>query len=215
MKKLNIIALIPALAAAVLLCASCCGGNGKTSSDAVLDNIMTRTSIRQYTDEEVSDEAVETLLRAAMAAPSAGNKQPWRFVVVRDTVKLNDFADAVRSMQPVGRAKLAIVICGDLNDTFPGEGIDYWVEDTSAATENLLLAAHSLGLGAVWCGIYPLSERVVFTKDELQLPENIVPMGIVALGWPAENPAPKDKWRPDRIHYDTWDPQKDSDSAAW
>lgn len=211
MKQTNILNLVVAAAAAIMLCAGCANDSGKAAAEQneAIDNIMTRTSIRAYTDQEVTDETVETLLRAAMAAPSAGNKQPWRFVVVRDREELVRFADAYRTMDHVRSAALAIVVCGDMEDTFPGDGLDYWVEDTSAATENLLLAAHSLGLGAVWCGIYPLPERVNFLKDELQLPENIVPLGVVSLGYPAEAPAPKDKWNPDYVYNERWDPTRE------
>lgn len=176
----------------------------ETPSTEVLENIFTRTSVRDYQDRPVEKETVEQLLRAAMAAPSAGNKQPWKFVVVQDRETLNAIADNLQSIKMAAKAPLAIVVCGDLTLTFPGDGIDYWIEDTSAATENLLLAAHSLGLGAVWCGIYPLQDRVAFLKELLQLPENIVPLNVVPIGYPAENPTPKDKWKPESIHLNTW-----------
>ena len=174
------------------------------SGNAVIDNIMTRTSVRAYTSQPVDDTTVETMIRAAMAAPSAGNKQPWRFVVVTQGEILQQISDTLHTMRMAKDAPLAIVVCGDLNDTFPGEGLDYWVEDASAATENLLLAAHSLGLGAVWCGIYPMSERVEYLSRLLELPGNIVPLNVVPIGYPAESPAPKDKWKPENIHYNTW-----------
>lgn len=174
------------------------GGN------AAIENIMTRTSVRAYTDQAVEPEKVETILRAAMAAPSAGNKQPWRFVVVTDKEILQQISDTLHTIRMAKDAPLAIVVCGDLTATFPGDGLDYWVEDTSAATENLLLAAHSLGLGAVWCGIYPMPDRVAFLSNLLELPGNIVPLNVVPIGYPAENPEPKDKWIPENIHSNTW-----------
>lgn len=174
------------------------------SGNPAIDNIMTRTSVRAYTSQPVEDEKVEAIIRAAMAAPSAGNKQPWRFVVITDRDKLQQIADSLHTMRMAKDAALAIVVCGDMTATFPEEGLDYWVEDTSAATENLLLAAHSLGLGAVWCGVYPLSERVAFVSRLLELPGNIVPLNVVPIGYPAESPDPKDKWKPENIHYDTW-----------
>ena len=148
-----------AIAASVL--ASCSSKQTEnTESNAALDNIMTRTSIRAYTADSISKENIETMLRAAMAAPSAGNKQPWRFVVVENRATLDSIGANFGSMIMASQAPLGIVVCGDLEATFPEEGRDYWIEDTSAAMENLLLAAHSIGLGAVWCGIYPMTDRV-------------------------------------------------------
>lgn len=178
-----------------------------TSSDSasvVINNIMSRTSIRAYQDKPVEDEKIEKLLQAAMAAPTAGNKQPWKFVVVKDKAILSNISARLNTMKMAEKAPLAVIVCGDINNTFPEDGRDYWVEDTSAATENLLLAAHGLGLGAVWCGIYPMKERVKFLQQLLHLPENIVPLNVIPIGYPAEDPAPKNKWKPENIHYDTW-----------
>lgn len=171
---------------------------------SALENLMSRTSIRAYRDKPVEDDKVEKMLRAAMAAPTAGNKQPWKFVVVKDKSILAAISARLGTMKMAEKAPLAIVVCGDLDNTFPADGRDYWVEDTSAATENLLLAAHALGLGAVWCGIYPMQERVAFLQQLLRLPANIVPLNVIPIGYPAESPAPKDKWKPGNIHYDTW-----------
>ena len=183
-------------------------GEKKSGIDAI-ETIMTRVSVRAYTDRAVEDDKIETMLRAAMAAPSAGNKQPWRFVVIRDKAILGAIASNLPTMTMTDKAPVAIVVCGDMNDTFPGDGLDYWVEDASAATENLLLSAHAMGLGAVWCGIYPMKERVTFIQRLLELPDNIVPLNVVPIGYPAEEPAVKDKWKPSSIHYDTW-----TDTAA-
>ncbi|MDE6493772.1 MAG: nitroreductase family protein [Bacteroidales bacterium] len=170
---------------------------------AAINLIMSRTSIRAYSGQSVENDKVETLLKAAMAAPTAGNKQPWKFVVIKDKQILNRLASG--NMKMAADADLAIVVCGDLNLTFPGEGVDYWIQDASAATENLLLAAHALGLGAVWCGIYPIQERVRMLSELLNLPEHIIPLNVIPIGYPAENPEPKDKWKPNSIHYDSWD----------
>lgn len=180
------------------------GNSSKGTEKAVIDNIMTRTSVRAYQDRPVEDEKVEAMLRAAMAAPTAGNKQPWIFVVIRDKGTLHEISANFRTMKMAENAPLAIVICGDMDNTFPEDGRDYWVEDTSAATENLLLAAHGMGLGAVWCGIYPMRDRVSFLKELLQLPGNIVPLNVIPVGYPAESPTPKDKWKPENVHYEQW-----------
>lgn len=170
----------------------------------VLNNIMTRTSIRDYTEKPIEKEKVELMLRAAMSAPSAGNKQPWRFVVIKDKNTLQKISAHFKTMGMVQKAPMAIVLCGDLTKTFPGDGLGLWAEDVSAATENLLLAAHSLGLGAVWCGVYPMEERVTILKEMLKLPENIIPLNVVPIGYPAKASAPKDKWKPENIHYEVW-----------
>lgn len=174
------------------------------NTEGAIETIMTRTSIRDFKDKPVDDEKIETMLRAAMAAPTAVNKQPWRFIVIKDRKTLNAIAENFNSMKMAAKAPLAIVVCGDLNATLEGEGAEYWVQDASAATENLLLAAHSLGLGAVWCGIYPIKQRVGQLKEMLEIPDSIVPLNVIPIGYPAENPQPKDKWKPSEIHYETW-----------
>lgn len=179
-----------------------------------LETIMTRTSIRAYQDKAVEAEKIEKMLRAAMAAPSAGNKQPWRFVVINDKNTLRSISENFHTMKMAEKAPLAIVVCGDMKDTFPNEGVDYWVQDASAATENLLLAAHSMGLGAVWCGVTPLSERVSLLKEMLGMPEDIVPLNVVVIGYPAESPIPKDKWKPEYISYNRYG-EKDAATSAY
>ncbi len=176
-----------------------------STKNTTIDDIMTRTSVRAYSDRPVSDEQVDTILRAAMASPSAGNKQPWRFVVIRDRNALNYIAENFHTMPMMKDAQLAVVVCGDLKATFGGDGRDYWVEDASAATENLLLAAHALGIGAVWCGVYPQSDRVKQFSEMLHLPEDIIPLNCIAIGYPSGESTPKDKWKPEYIHYNTWD----------
>lgn len=181
-----------------------CPVSAENCQNAVIENIMTRTSIRDFKDTPIEDSKIETLLRAAMAAPTAGNKQPWRFIVINDRYTLNAISDNFHSMSMAKKAPLAIVVCGDLNATFPGDGADYWIQDASAATENLLLAAHSMGLGAVWCGIYPQMQRVEKLKEMLVLPDDIVPLNVIPIGYPAQDPKPKDKWKPGNVHFESW-----------
>ena len=167
-----------------------------------LNCIMTRTSIRQYQDRPVEQEKVEQLLRAAMAAPTAVNKQPWHFYVLNTKEAINRLADASqRGSDMVRSAALVIVVCGDMDKALEGKAREYWIQDTSAATENLLLAAHALGLGAVWTGVYPMKERVEMTTKVLSLPENLVPLCTILIGYPAESPTPKDKWKPENVTY--------------
>lgn len=176
----------------------------KTGEGSAYDNIMSRTSIRAYQDKPVEEEKVEKMLRAAMAAPTAGNKQPWRFVVIKEKETLKAISDTFHTMRMAVQAPLAIVVCADMHDTFEEGGKEYWVQDASAATENLLLAAHDMGLGAVWCGIYPMRERVQTLSTLLNLPSYIIPLNVVPIGYPAENPTPKDKWKPGNIHQEKW-----------
>ncbi len=165
----------------------------------VLSSIMTRTSIRQYTDQPVSKTDIETLLRAGMAAPTAVNKQPWHFVAVTDKAKLKELAGNRGRM--LEQCALAIVVCGNMDKALPGKGQGYWIQDCSAATENILLAAHALGLGAVWTGAYPIDDRVVAVSKAIKLPETIIPLCVIVIGHPAESPTPKDKWKPENVSY--------------
>jgi nitroreductase len=168
-----------------------------------MEALLTRRSVRSYRDQPVSESQIETLLRAAMAAPSAGNERPWHFVVVRDRAVL----DAIPSVHPYAKmaaeAPLAIVVCGDTSlEKYEG----FWVQDCAAATENLLLAAHATGLGAVWCGVYPSEERVKGVRKLVLIPESVVPLAIVVIGVPGEEKAPSDRFDASRIHRDRWSP---------
>ena len=169
-----------------------------------IENIMTRTSIRSYTDKAVDAATVETLLRAGMAAPTAKNQQPWDFMVVRDRALLQSLADSLPYAKMTAGAPLAIVVCGNLQKSLPGASASSWIMDTSAATENILLAAHSLGLGAVWTGVHPYPERIKAVRTVLGIPSHIVPLCVIPVGYPAETPAPKDKWKPANVHYNSW-----------
>ena len=202
MKKSVLLTIVTALG---LSMASCSGSSA--SSDAccaTINDIMTRTSVRSYSDREVESGKVDTLLRAAMAAPTAANKQPWRFVVINDKSILKTIGENFGSMKMAAGASVAVIMCGDMTATLDGDGRDYWVQDVSAASENLLLAAHAMGLGAVWCGIYPVAERVTQFSEMLSLPEEIIPMACICVGYPAGESTPKDKWKPEYIHYNSW-----------
>lgn len=175
-----------------------------SAMNPAIENIMTRTSIRAYTPEAVSEQDIETMLRAAMAAPTAVNKQPWQFVVITQRALLDSIAAAQPNMHMAAEAPLAIVVCGDKELALTDAAQAYWIQDASAATENLLLGAHALGLGAVWCGIHPIAERENYFSTLLRLPQNVVPLACVVIGHPAESPRPKDKWKPERIHHNTY-----------
>lgn len=174
--------------------------NTADNGQAAIENIMTRTSIRKYKDQPVEQEKIDIMLKAAMAAPTAVNLQPWHFIVIDDknTLKL------LSGQQP-NNAPLMIAVCGDTNKTTMPDGKgklpDFWVQDVSAATENLLLAAHAQGLGAVWTGVYPVMERVAEVANVLNCPENIIPLAVVRIGYPDESPEPKDKFNQENISY--------------
>lgn len=171
------------------------------AEQTVLDNIATRTSIRDYEARPVEQTKVDKMLRAAMAAPTAMNKQPWHFVVVNQRSVLDALSEANPNAKMLKKAPLAIVVCGDTEKMIEGGGRDFWIQDASAATENLLLAAHAMGLGAVWTGAYPSEERCNSISKVLSLPNNLIPLNMVVIGYPAEHPQPKDKFKEENISY--------------
>lgn len=170
------------------------------NGQAAIENIMTRTSIRQFKAQPVEQDKVDILLKAAMAAPTALNLQPWHFIVINDKETI-----ALLSGKQPTSAPLMIAVCGDTDKTMLPDGStklpDFWVEDVSAATENLLLAAHALGLGAVWTGVYPAMDRTAEVANVLNCPQNIVPLAVVRVGYPDESPEPKNKYKEENISY--------------
>ena len=166
-----------------------------------IDAILTRRSIRKFTPELVTEHTLHELLDAAMNAPSSANGQPWHFVVVTDRKKLDSIPEFHQYSSMVKEAPLAIVVCGDLKLEM-GKGV--WVQDCSAATENLLLAAHANGLGAVWLGVYPMEDRIDGVKKLFGLPSDIMPLCIIAIGYPAETKPPANRFNPDRVHRNRW-----------
>lgn len=169
--------------------------------------ILSRSSVRRFSAALSTDE-IDALLRAAMAAPTAMDYQPWHFVVINN----NDTKESLRSFLPyakmINENCTGIVVCGDISlykAVSERDGEDntlYWVEDCSAASENLLLAAHALGLGAVWTGIYPLESRISKLRNTLSLPENIVPLNLILAGHPLAEGRVKDKYDPKKIHFE-------------
>lgn len=165
--------------------------------------ILTRRSIRRYTGQPVTDEQVEGVLHAAMAAPSAFNQQSWRFVVVRDPDVRASLSRASKHAGMIADAPVAIVVCGDTTaERHPGT---YWVQDCTAALENLLVAANAEGLGAVWVGVHPWEDRAAAVAEAVGLPSHVLPLATVALGWPAESKPPADRYDARFVHTDRWD----------
>ncbi|MHB8837267.1 MAG: nitroreductase family protein [Candidatus Methylomirabilia bacterium] len=166
-----------------------------------LDWIQTRRSIRKYTAEPVSEADVTELLAAAMAAPSAGNQQPWHFIVIRERSVLNAIPGFHPHASMALQAPVGILVCGDQSlEKHAG----YWVQDCAAATENLLLAANVKGLGAVWCGVYPRTERVEGFTRLLQIPARVTPFAFVPVGHPGESKPPGRRYNPERVHHERW-----------
>jgi nitroreductase len=166
-----------------------------------IEAIMTRRSIRKYSDQPVGRETIEVLLRAAMAAPTAGNQQSWRFVVIDDPGLLARIPTFHPYAQMLPEAKAAIVVCGEtVSERHPG----YWVQDCAAATYAILVAARAVGLGAVWLGVYPSEERVAGFVQLLGLPGEITPLSCVPLGYPAEQKPPSDRYDPDKVRSNGW-----------
>ena len=199
--------LLLTMATALLALGACTTQNNEEKSQvktdngqAAIENIMTRTSIRQFKAQPVEQDKVDILLKAAMAAPTALNLQPWHFIVINDKETI-----ALLSGKQPTNAPLMIAVCGDTDKTMLPDGStklpDFWVEDVSAATENLLLAAHALGLGAVWTGVYPAMDRTAEVANVLNCPQNIVPLAVVRVGYPDESPEPKNKYKEENISY--------------
>ena len=174
-----------------------------TTTNEHLDFILGRRSIRVYSPGEVSEAAVARLLEAAMAAPSAMTKDPWRFLLVRDRQTLANLATLHPGAAMLSSAAMAIVVCGDLDLAFERQ-ISYLLQDCSAAIENLLLAAHAQGLGACWVGIHPGEALIKRVKELLSLPASFVPVAVVSLGQPGEQPPPRTRYNADYVRREKW-----------
>ncbi len=163
--------------------------------------ILKRRSIRRYKAKPVEEEKINLLMKAAMAAPSAANRQPWHFIVVTQREILDQLAEVHPYAKMLKEAPLCVVVCGDPEEaTSKNSGLSYWVQDCSAAMQNLLLAASSLDLGGVWLGVHPNEEREKGIKDLLKIPEKIRPLGLAAIGYPEKEKKPNTHYREERVH---------------
>ncbi len=161
--------------------------------------LLKRRSVRKFTEEPVSHEMIEELLHAAMSGPSACNRKPWEFYVVTNEQILEELKTASKFTKI--SAKLAIVVCGNLSRALPMHLADYWIQDCSAATENILLRATDLALGAVWCGIHPQKRAEEKVRKALGISEKQIPLNIIYIGHPAEEPEARDQYEEKRVHY--------------
>lgn len=162
--------------------------------------ILERRSIRKYTDEPVSEVDLKDLLQAAMSAPSAHNKQPWEFIVVKDRQLLIEITKAHPYSKMLMEAPMAIIVCGDQTREYSG----FWVQDCSAATENILIAARDKGLGSVWLGVYPREKMVEDIRKIFNIPGDVIPLNIIAIGHPAEEKEPADRYDESKVHLNKW-----------
>jgi nitroreductase len=168
-----------------------------------LNLIFGRRSVRVYSPGAVSDQTVNLLLEAAMAAPSAMTKDPWRFIVIRDPKTLGNLAEALPGGKMLAAATLGIVVCGDQDQAFE-QDVSFLLQDCSAATQNLLLAAHGLGLGACWVGVHPSKNAVQRLKSLFRLPPQVVPVAAVSLGWPGEDLPARSRFKLDYVREEKW-----------
>ncbi|MDR2127370.1 MAG: nitroreductase family protein [Prevotellaceae bacterium] len=196
--KIKIIYLVSII---LLILASCSGDKKTTKSSAeiVLENIANRKSVRDYIEgKQIEPEKIEKLLRAGMAAPTGKNTQPWEFIVINERATLDSLAALLPYARMLQQATLAIIVCADTVKS------EYWFVDCAAATENILLAAEAMELGAVWTASYPYENRMNAVKKVTRHPDNIQSLCVIPIGYPSIKESPKDKWKPEKIHNEKW-----------
>ncbi len=176
--------------------------SGDAQAEAVLQNTMTPTSVRKFKQQPVEDAKVEALLRAGMASPTSGDMQPWHFVVLKDKKDIERYAASNKyHAEDIKKTPLFIFVCADTTRMAEGQGRELWVQDLSAVSENILLAAHAMGLGACWTTIYPIQKKVNGISRTLNLPGNLIPLNGIIISYPDEPLQPKDKWDEKKITY--------------
>ena len=214
MKKVTLMMAV----AAMLFTACCCNNNECAApadpADVVMQNILSRKSVRSYTGDTIPAEVMENLLRAAMAAPSGMDIRPWSFVVLTDKSQYETIFEGNFNMQKFMESGAVVVVCADTTVTRPtrdnpdGPAVTtvnpIWRDDMGAVTENLLLAVEAYGLGACWTACYPFPNNMEPVRKALNLPSTVVPYSIVPIGYPSTENSPKDKWDPTRIHNGRW-----------
>jgi nitroreductase len=178
--------------------------NEEKYENETLKTIFSRKSVRHYINKDVSKEQLELIVKAGMAAPTAVNMQPWSFVIVKERETLDKLADALPYCKMLFEAPAAIVVCAVPEWSIAEHPEKYSIIDCSAATQNILLAVESMGLGAVWTAAYPRPERMESVRKILDIPEKIIPLNVIPIGYPTGEDKPKDKWKPDRLHWEKW-----------
>lgn len=199
MKKFNTFYVLLAVVLVIVILKTSCMGDHKqdetvSKSKAILENIAERKSVRKYLNKSVEEDKIDAMVKAGMAAPSGMDRRPWEFVVVTDRAALDSMAAKLPYAKMLTAAPLAIVVCGDTTLS------SYWFLDCSAATQNVLLAAEALGLGAVWTAAYPYEDRIDVVRQNTGLPEHIVPLCVIPIGYPDGPQKAKDKFDEKRVH---------------
>jgi len=174
-----------------------------SSEDIIIDNIMHRRSIRQFSADTISSANIEKILKAGFAAPTAMNSQPWAVVVVNDKLLLTKMALQLPHAR-LETAAVAFVILGDMERSLDGDGRNFWVVDCSLMAENMMLAANAMGIGSCFTGGWPSKERPSVIRELLSIPSRYEILGMIPMGYPAENPEVKDKWRAEAVHFNAW-----------
>ncbi|MEI7492424.1 MAG: nitroreductase family protein [Bacteroidota bacterium] len=174
------------------------------SSAIVLETILKRRSVRNFTAQVPDPSLLMTLLKAAMAAPSARNRQPWAFIAITERPIMDSLAEGLPYTKMLYTAGAAIVVCGDSTIELQAGATDLWYQDAAAASQNILLQASAMGLGAVWSALFPYEDRSAHVRNILGLPAHISPFSIIPLGYPSGEDLPKDKFKPERIHWEKW-----------
>lgn len=168
-----------------------------------LECIFKRRSVRRYTNEDVPDDLIKDILSAGMSAPSAVAKDPWEFIVVKDKRSLEKITEGLPNGQMLPSAAVGIVVCGDISRAHTN-ALSYLIQDCAAAIENILLAASILGLGSVWLGVHPREDRVAYIANFFKLPENILPIAVLSIGWPADPVEARTRYNARRVHREKW-----------
>jgi nitroreductase len=175
----------------------------KSKGDAVLETIHARKSVRNFTGAPASKSALDKILRAGMAAPTARNQQPWSFVAVTDRKKLDALASGLPSAKMLQKAGAAIIVCTD-PEKAAGKSKDFAIIDATLAGENILLAVEALGLGAVWTAVYPDVHLMEHVRSELGIPKGVIPLNVIPVGVPTGEDKPKDKYKVEKVHWERW-----------
>lgn len=178
----------------------------KTPDMDAVTCLRTRRSVRKFTGEAIAPDLIREMIAAGTSAPSAGNQQPWQFVVIDDAEKKTAISKAYNGVAFAGSASACILVCFDPSkDKFKdGPGGGYWVQDLAACSQNILLAAHALGFGGVWTGVFPREDRAKALREIAKLPPEIIPFSLLVIGRPAERPEPADRFEESRIHKNNW-----------
>lgn len=182
-----------------LLCSIVCYAKSNKTKNSIVDNMLNRKSVRKYSDKKIEQEKIDIILKSAMSAPSAMNKQPWEILVITDKTKLAKIAEIAPNAGYSKDSQVTMIVCGDKNTSEK-----FWVQDCCAMTENILLAVESLELGAVWCAVYPFEDKIQGLQTLFNLPENIIPLNIIPIGYPLQKETPKQKYDSKKIHINNW-----------